>query len=350
MTTTHASIGLTRLPLDHLEHLTDHHGVFEHTREDAPRLEHGYCLDDVARALEFTVREMDQAPSPQLARLTQIYLSFVERAIVSHGAAHNRMDASGLWTDHPAGGDWWGRAVRTLGTAAAVDPDPAVRERAVVAFRRASYWDTRDLRAQLSAMVGAAEALSAHVPGLAYESRRLLAGRWRDIGADAGLAWPWPEPRMRYANGLIPEALIAVGAAISQPALVDRGLYFLDFLLYVQTTGEHLSLVGQDGWGPGEPQPQFDQQPLEAAALATACARAYVVSGRARYRDGVEMACRWFLGDNDAHTPMVDLTTGAGYDGLTPTGRNLNCGAESTLAALTTFQAARGCGIAAEST
>lgn len=348
MTTTHTGIGVTRLPLDHLEHLTDNHGLFEHTLEGMVRLDHGYCLDDAARALEFTVREWASSPSEQISRLTETYLTFVERAIVAHGGAHNRMDASGLWTDRPGGGDWWGRAVRALGTAAAVTPDHDIRERAAVAFRRASYWDTNDLRAQLYAAVGAVEVLTLQVPGLVYESRQLLAGQWVDIGADASLAWPWPEPRLRYANGIIPEALIAAGHINSQPELVDRGLYFLDFLLHVQTSRGHLSLVGQGGWGSGEPRPQFDQQPIEAVTLATACARAFAVTNRARYRDGVEMAWQWFLGDNDSHTPMVDLETGAGYDGLTATGRNLNQGAESTLAALTTFQAARECGLAPE--
>ena len=38
---------------------------------------------------------------------------------------------------------------------------------------------------------------------------------------------------------------------------------------------------------------------------------------------------------------MIDLETGAGFDGLEPDGRNLNRGAESTLAALATWQLAR---------
>ena len=38
---------------------------------------------------------------------------------------------------------------------------------------------------------------------------------------------------------------------------------------------------------------------------------------------------------------MVDWATGGGFDGLTPTGPNLNEGAESTMAAITTLQHAR---------
>ena len=48
-----------------------------------------------------------------------------------------------------------------------------------------------------------------------------------------------------------------------------------------------------------------------------------------------------FGGDNDSATPMFDPQTGGGYDGLQRHGRNLNQGAESTLAMLATAQQAR---------
>ena len=47
---------------------------------------------------------------------------------------------------------------------------------------------------------------------------------------------------------------------------------------------------------------------------------------------------RWFLGDNDAGTPLYDPVTGGGYDGLHVDGRNANQGAESTLAMIATLQ------------
>ena len=56
---------------------------------------------------------------------------------------------------------------------------------------------------------------------------------------------------------------------------------------------------------------------------------------------GVRLAWNWFLGHNDASTPMFDATTGGGYDGLEATGPNRNQGAESTLAMLSTAQHAR---------
>ena len=30
-------------------------------------------------------------------------------------------------------------------------------------------------------------------------------------------AWPWPEPRLTYANAVLPEAMIAAGASLDRP-------------------------------------------------------------------------------------------------------------------------------------
>lgn len=347
MSITLDGIDTTSLPLTHLRRLTDDHGLLEHALGNEPRLEHGYCLDDAARALEFTVREWAETHSPEVVYLAHLYMSMVERAIAKNGSAHNRMDGAGEWTDQPAGGDWWGRAVCALGVATAVAPDPAFRTRAAAAFRRASAWESPDLRAQLYASIGAAEALHSDVFGLTYEAHAIIASLPATMSADATVGWLWPEPRLRYANGAIPEALIAVGEATEKPHMVRHGLALLDLLLRLQVKGDHLSVIGQEGWAPGEKRVPFDQQAIEVVALANACVRAWAVTGQEQYRDAVALARLWFLGDNDSGTPMVDLDTGAGFDGLTPTGRNLNQGAESTLAALTTFQAARRCGLMA---
>jgi hypothetical protein len=74
------------------------------------------------------------------------------------------------------------------------------------------------------------------------------------------------------------------------------------------------------------------------AAIADACARAFAITGAARWRDGVRMAWAWFLGDNDCATAMLEPASGGGFDGLERGGRNHNQGAESTLAMISTMQ------------
>ena len=115
----------------------------------------------------------------------------------------------------------------------------------------------------------------------------------------------------------------------------------LAWLSDLQRQGGHLSVIPAGGWSRNEPRERFDQQPIEVAALADACATAAAVTGDNRWEDVVNQCVAWFLGDNDAGMPMWDPTTAGGYDGLTADGPNLNQGAESTLALIATMQHAR---------
>jgi hypothetical protein len=65
---------------------------------------------------------------------------------------------------------------------------------------------------------------------------------------------------------------------------------------------------------------------------------AHDVTGDITWRRGVDLAIDWFGGANDLNVPMSDPVSGGGFDGLTPNGPNLNQGAESTLALITTLQ------------
>ncbi len=325
----------------HLADLSDGRGIFEHALYAAPRREHGYCLDDVARALTVVVRE--PRPSPVLQQLAETYLRFIEGAIGPDGRAHNRMDAAGRFTDDVALGDWWGRAVGGLGFAVAHAESPALRVRATRAFLRAAEHRAPDVRTMAFAVLGGAEVLRVRPSSTA--ARRLVEDGLAVLPSMAVDGWHWPETRLRYANATLPEALLAAGNALGDAALVDRALGFLDFLVTSESREGHLSVTGPAGRQAGERGPFFDQQPIEVAAIADACARAYAVTHDPRWLEGVRRAWAWFEGDNDCGTVMIDRATGAGYDGLEASGRNENRGAESTLAALGTAQHARELGI-----
>jgi hypothetical protein len=115
----------------------------------------------------------------------------------------------------------------------------------------------------------------------------------------------------------------------------------LGWLLDHETRDGHLSPVPVGGWAPGEARPGFDQQPIEAAAMADACARALQLTGDDAWIDGLRRSIGWFLGENDAKVELADWRTGGGSDGLHESGRSDNQGAESTLALITTLQHGR---------
>ena len=323
---------------DHLERLTDDRGLFEHACLAVPRPEHGYCVDDVARGLVVVCQEPQ--PGPTARRLARCYLAFVLDALDPAGACHNRMAVGGRWTDEAGVGDWWGRALWGLGVAATSAPTPGMRARALVGFRRAAQPRSPHVRAMAFAALGAAELLRGRPDDLA--ARSLLAGAVAVIGEPAADArWPWPAERLSYANASVAEALIVAGDALPDERARGHGLRLLDFLLRTETRDGHLSVTPVGGRGRDDAGPGFDQQPIEAAALGQACASAFRITGQPAWLAGVRLAWEWFGGANDSATPMFDPRTGGGYDGLERGGRNLNQGAESTLAMLATAQLAR---------
>jgi len=190
------------------------------------------------------------------------------------------------------------------------------------------------------AALGAAEVLSVDPDDM---SARALVSDAADAmsGPDPLAGWPWPEQRLTYANATLPEAMIAAGTALERPVLVRHGLDLLEWLFDRETRHGHLSVTPVGGSGPDDRGPAFDQQPIEVAALADACARAQAVDRDRRWLDGVTSAADWFLGENDAGVLMWDPETGGAFDGLEFDGANLNQGTESTLALLSTMQHAR---------
>lgn len=297
--------------------------MFEHARLRAPRREHGYCTDDNARALVAVVREGG------LDRLGAVYLRFVEAAQLPDGRFHNRRDAGGAWEDPVGSDDSQGRALFGLGVAGAVRAFDA----------GAAAFDSPSPRANAYAVLGAAELVGlrpGHEPALALLGR--ASRRLGSVSADP--EWPWPELRLAYDNARLAEARIAAGVALERPVLLDEGLDLLRWLVSVQTHQGHFSFTPVGGWASGEPRPRFDQQPIEAGAMAEACARAFEASGEAGFAELVELATRWFLGENDGGIALLDPRSGGCRDGLEQDGRNENQGAESTLAAIAAFQAA----------
>jgi len=325
-------------PFRHLLRISDHIGLLEHTEGIVPRHEDGYCVDDAARGLMVVCRE--PSPRDELVTLARRCLHFLAQAQAPDGRFRNRLGYNRRWRDDPGTGDCWGRALWGLGTAAARGPVAAIRGESLARFDSSAQLRSESPHAMAFAALGAAEVLDM-LPGHSA-ARSLLVAAADVIGAPPeDPAWPWPEPRLSYASAAIAEALVVAGGRLGDDVVLRNGLRMLEWLLQVQTRNGHLSVVPAGGWGQGDPRPGFDQQPIEVAALADACARAATVTGNPDWLAGVGMSVAWFLGDNDVKTPMLNAQTGGGHDGLGPTGRSRNQGAESTLAMISVLQQGR---------
>ena len=320
---------------DHILRLTDEVGMFEHADHTAPRREHGYCTDDMARLLIVIARE--PAPTRAVRDLGHTALGFLTDAQGTDGRIRNRRTATGRWKGERTVEDCWGRSLWAFGTAVRHDPHERMRQIALMHFERGAERRSPWRRSMAFGALGAAEVLAAQ-PG--HDAARLLLSDAADaVGPLASdPRWPWPETRLSYANAVLPEVLLASGHLLERPGLVADGLVLLAWLLERETLDGHLSPTPVGGSGPGDRAPAFDQQPIEIAAMADACHRAFAMTGDNTWRAGIEMAAKWFEGQNDAGAVMWDHASSGGYDGLHAHRCNLNQGAESTMALVSTLQ------------
>jgi hypothetical protein len=324
---------------DHLRNLTDRAGLWEHARFSTPRIEHGFCTDDNARALIVVSRQV--ALSGGLGDLAATYLGFVLEARTPTGAFRNRRGADGLWRDDGGSDDSQGRAWWGLGAAARSATTEWMRRAGFDAFATCASFDSPHLRANAYASLGAVEVLIADP---AHVAARQLLERTSSIIADAERSViPWPEDRLTYDNARLSDALLAAGTILGDRRLIAEGLRLLEWLVAVETSGNHFSFTPSEGWSIGEPRPGFDQQPIEAWAMADACHRAWVVTGDSVWRVRALRAARWLLGDNDGGLSLYNSDIGATFDGLENGSVNQNRGAESTLAGIATLQVAATC-------
>lgn len=325
--------------LEHLRVLTDDTGILQHATFATPNRDHGYCVDDNARALLVACRIFEQNRDRSLLRLIQTYLSFLSFGFnPATGRFRNFMSYGRVWQEEAGSEDAHGRALWALGQAAKCSIHDSIRERSVHLFDqalaavetftspRAKAFSILGIQAILDVVGGAAQAV---------RMRHLLAESLLEAFKRNALAeWCWLEETLAYVNAKIPQALIAAGQGIPNAEMLEMGLQSLQWLIETQTAPEgHLSLVGNDGWYPrGGVKAKFDQQPIEAMCLVEACAEAFRATGQEVWRHYARRCFAWFLGRNDLDVTMCDFKIGGCFDGLMAQGPNRNMGAESTLA------------------
>ncbi len=326
------------LPFHVISRQSDATGILQHSQYSVPDRHHGYCIDDNARALILACQ--DSSIDPQVRdNWIAIYASFVSHAWnPDAGRFRNFMGFDRQWLEDSGSNDSNGRAIWALGIASAQAPLPGVQDWARALFGEAiDYLAGIDSpRAKAFKILGSI-AVQNSLPD--HDVLRSYITEWCDmlIRLHSNVSrddWNWFEPELAYDNARLPEALIRAGALLKRDDYLEVGLQTLQWLDAIQTspTG-NFSAIGSDSFSRAFAQPlPHDQQPVEAAAMVDACDAAFVATGDEVWRERAIKSYRWFLGQNDSHLAVGDVNTGGCFDALTPTGVNLNQGAESLLA------------------
>ncbi len=333
---------LPPLRLDHLVRMTDQVGLFQHAVFTIPEYSHGYCTDDNARGLLLTtmLEEMSEEV-PERRGLASSYAAFLHHAFDrGRGRFRNFMGFDRRWLEETGSEDSHGRALWALGTCVGRSRGQSRRAWALDLFELGlePVLEFTSPRAWAFTIIGIHEYLRA-LSGdrLANRVRDELTARLMDLfHRVAGPDWPWLEEIVAYDNAKIPHALILTGRWTNQDAVFRQGLDSLAWLADHQTASEgHFRPVGSNGfWRRGAEPARFDQQPLEAHAMVSACLEAFRSTNDRVWFTRARRAFEWFLGANDLGGSVYDATSGGCRDGLHPDRANQNQGAESTLAFL----------------
>jgi glycosyltransferase involved in cell wall biosynthesis len=335
--------GLPEITLSHVRTMTDDTGMLQHAVFSVPRYGDGYCLDDNARALLLMVLLEDAGfENPALLhRLGSRYLAFVNHAYDrTTGRFRNFLSYARQWLEPSGSEDSHGRALWALGTLVGRSGDPGRQSLAGELFHAACRVVTSftSPRAWSYALLGIDEYLKAFRGDSQVEARRAeLAGLLHGLFERTnGPDWPWFEESVTYCNGRLAQALIVSGDRMYRPDMVNAGTRALDWLISVQSSADaQFAPVGSSGfYVRGGVAAEFDQQPVEAAAMVSACLDAYRVHGDIRWLNRARWIFKWFLGENHLQHWLFDTSTGGCRDGLHADRPNQNQGAESTLSFL----------------
>ncbi len=331
---------LPEIRLDHMLRMTDGTGIFQHALYKVPYYDEGECTDDYARAYLLTcLLGSGEIPVELPGGLASVYLAFLSAALDrGSGRFRNFMSHGRQWLEEAGSEDSHGRALWAAGTGAAHSREESHRSlcRELFGIAMPAVRGFTSPRAWAFTLLGLSEYLKAY-PGeeAAAEMQDLLATRmlklWQRYSSGD---WPWFEKSLAYDNARMAQALIACGSGSRGGEALETGLAALKWLAGIQTArGGNFRPIGSRGFYPkGGIRADFDQQPLEAQAMVSACLEAWRASSRSGWLREARRAFGWFLGRNDLGLPLHDARTGGCCDGLHPDRVNANQGAESSLA------------------
>ena len=279
----------------------------------------GHLLGVVSR-----LRNLDHAR--QLARAS---IHFLLRAHSGHGSLHPRLDTNDLPFDDPMDGEATACAIWGLSQSGCGFCGGGLSRLSLLLLGELRSFRTPWVKAGSYAILAGTELITSGIgPAIGFPlvaNNLLPLQQWsrRD-------SWPWTESRLTHANAIIPEALIAAGRVLEQSSLIDDGIRLLEWLLDMERSPLGHFSFSPTGGRTQRDAPRFDQRPIDAWRMASACAMAYTATTDPYWWRASRDAARWFAGWNDLGAMMWDPTTGDVFDRLTAAGPSPDTGIEAT--------------------
>ena len=215
------------------------------------------------------------------------------------------MDYQHNWLEEKGSDDSHGRLLWALGTVLNRYSIPAENGIAAWLFEQTlpSILLTTSPRAWAFALIGIDEYTQKYEGDRrAGQVRDELAGRLLTLYQNNHtVEWSWFESNLTYCNAALPHALLASGKSIPNTEMTEAGLESLKWLADLQKASEgHFVPIGSNGFYQyGGVRSRFDQQPVEAQAMVSACLEAFRITDNKFWNKEARRAFEWFLGRND---------------------------------------------------
>ncbi|MBN1416814.1 MAG: glycosyltransferase [Bacteroidales bacterium] len=334
---------LPAINLNHLKQMTTGTGIIQFSKINQPDIGSGYTLDDNARALIAMCMYFKLTGDEKCVHYIRKYLSFIKRCLQPAGDFLNYVDKDNKFTGQNKAvnlDDANGRAVWALGYAVSLMgllPYEIVSE-AMTSIEKSllRIGTVHSTRAMAFAIKGIYYYYSAIKSPKSLILIKTFADRLVQMYRhESNKKWEWFESYLTYANSILPEAMLYAWLITGDTIYKDIAGSSFNFLLSQTFNENGIEVISNKNWLlKGKEAEHFGEQPIDVAYTILALGTFYDVFQIEDYRDKMEMAFNWFLGNNHLHQIIYNPCTGGCYDGLEETQVNLNQGAESTVSYL----------------
>lgn len=356
-------VDFTKPPkLAHLLFLMDDKGIVQHTKQELPTLEHGYSIDDQARALlvvtkcqklfqERPTENLTSEVGLRLRHTREVYLNYIRKAKSDGDLFNNFMRLDGIFENGEKSQDSLGRVIWTLGYIISNNPNKLYIDiyRELIDYSSSYIDQLQYSRSKSYSLIGLSYLNLSRNPKHSFQDKLVVLEKEIIKNFQKSDNWSWFENFLTYANAIIPYSLLhSYQVTKNQEALriALNGLDFLDkvCVVYPQLRSDSSEVkyfpgpIGNRGWYPkGGERAIYDQQVIDVADMVLAHAQAYKITKNREHLDKSLWWFDWFYGNNINSIKMVDEESGAVFDGLTKEGRNENRGAESVICYLLAY-------------
>jgi len=339
------------LNLSHFKNITDTIGMYQFTDFEYPDKDHGYTLDDNARALYVLLKYRELYPEDtSVTQLEAIYLNFIKSCQLKDGIFLNYVDEFGEFTDQNYYINTDEAASRAflalsevltnaLSTAKSKATAETILKNYLPLVRQVK--SPRAIGKIIKALAGLMKTDHEYFnfKELISDMAKYLCSLYEQSSSNF---WHWFESNLSYSNSDIPEGLLyafEITKTEKYKTIAIQSLEFLIANMYHDGMINPISNRSQITKENTDRIDQFGQQPVEIASLIECLEMAYGVTNDPRYYDLLICAFTWFLGNNMLKQIVYNPATGGGHDGIELHGINLNQGAESTLSYLVSLLA-----------